>query len=247
MANNPLRFIDPDGKRIDVESNTKKNGKEKVTITYTGVVETDGANLSVKEVRQLTKMIKQQIKSSFSGSGDNVRWKTNVNLRILGEGQEASADDNRIILTNSSSSSLDGRTGAAPNGFDAYVDTEGRSLRDIARTAAHEVGHNMGLPHNVHDSETITQKISFGNLNKLVFLEPNTIQKGHPAAGNLMLPGTQVNAAGTNITPSQIRHIVQDSISGKLNSRTVSGGDEAFGVYSTDKPIVNIYGQIIRN
>jgi len=247
VANNPLKFIDPDGKRIDVESETKNNGREKVTITYTGVVENEGASLSRKDIRQLTKMIKKQLESSFSGSGDNVTWKTKVNLRVLGKGEKAGADDNRIVLTNSSNPNLNGRTGAAPNGFDAYIDTEGRRLGDIAKTAAHEVGHNMGLPHNVQDIETIIKETAFGTLNTPVFLQSNTIQPGHPAAGNLMLPGTQVDAAGTNITPSQIRHILQDFRAGKLNSRTISGGDDPFGIYPTDKPIVNIYGKIIRD
>jgi uncharacterized protein (DUF2141 family) len=41
-------------------------------------------------------------------------------------------------------------------------------------------------------------------------------------------------------------HIFQDSNSGKLNRRDFGGGSEPFGVYPSDKPIVDVYGKILK-
>jgi RHS repeat-associated protein len=241
---NPMQNTDPDGKDVIVN----RDGNH-ISISYRGALIDESGQLTKKAVRQIRREITSNLKKIFTGAGDGITFGIDVQLRQVSSSSKLKENENSVTLVNSKDKRLpEGFSGYAPNGFDALVNVEGKNISGIAKTATHEIGHNFGLPHNVHDfTSKGFEKLPFGeSMEVFKYLEANIIQQGHPAAGNLMLPGNQETAAGMNITPSQILHIYQDSDSGKLNSRNISGSSDKWGTYSSDRPVVNAYGKVIK-
>jgi len=242
VMGNPIINVDPDGRDVQV----KRDGNN-ISITYRRAVIDESSSLSKKDVRQIRREIKSNLKASFTGSGEGISYSIKVKLRTTSSSSNLRENESSVILANKDRPELNDSYRQAPNGFQAYTSVTGRSISEIAKTATHEIGHTMGLPHNVKESKQVGSTTMFGNeIPKIDYLKNNTIQPGHPSAGNLMLPGNQTDAAGMGITPSQILHIFQDSSSGKLNRRDFGGGSEPFGVYSSDKPIVDVYGRVLK-
>ena len=254
VLNNPIGAIDPNGENvvliIDVE-------KESVTIEYNGVLIDKTGSLSSRKLNSYRKKITKQIGDSFTGSGGNMSWDINVNLRVGDEARgEGSSRESTINLVTSDyepqgeqEQLLEGRLGGGSsthlNGFDAYVNLDRldqvdrrKSKRDIAVTAAHEVGHTMGLPHILdnlvknRNEYTLREQMELG----IPFLAnfsnyPNSIK------GNLMTAGpAKQYAGGDNVTRSQIIHIINDYRAGVLNNESHSS-NTGWGAYSTDTPV----------
>jgi RHS repeat-associated protein len=242
VMGNPIINVDPDGRNVKVN----KEGNH-VSISYKGAIIDESNSLSKKDVRQIRREIKSNLKSSFTGSGEGISYSIKVKLRIASSSSDLKANESSVVLADKTRPELKESYGQASDGFQAYVNATDRSNGEIAQTATHEIGHTMGLPHNVQESKKTSSTILFGiEVDNYDYLKVNAIQPGHPAAGNLMLPGTQTDACGMGVSPSQILHIFQDSKSGKLNRRDFGGGSETFGVYPSDKPIVDVYGKILK-
>jgi len=169
-------------------------------------------------------MQQSQIKSSYTGESDTRSWDIDVNLRI-GESVKGSgvSKENSINLVKTEMGSSTSR-----GGFEADV-AKNTGVGTIASTAAHEVGHNMGLPHvfafNVNDAPLLTY--------------PNTdlITGDNLLAKNLMMPGPfPTHLQGTTVLESQIQHIRSDYEQGNLNRTDVNGGDTKWGDLRTDTP-----------
>ncbi len=231
---NPVLMMDPDGRDVKLKIRIRKKGREKIRIKYRGVLIDETGQMSRKEMRQLRRQIKSQTELSFSGSEGTRTWRMKVKLRIgkspRGKGRTRESTIRLVKdgyqyeggeLSYGSSTHL--------NGFDALVNV---GSPNIAITAAHEVGHTMGLPHvlgsSVENKPALTP----------MFPNPDLVKNNNPLAGNLMLPGPFLSRLkGTTILESQILHIVSDYQNGKLNREDVGGADTQWGDLKTDSPV----------
>ena len=204
-ANNPVFFIDPDGKQIDVSYIYKKNedgtdfidanGKKTITeinITITGKL----INFSDNDVDmdEALSKINKHIMESFSGthniSIDNkmhlgVKITTTANFTAAESMEDVSENDHLLVLAEPGSKNPD--ASGAGNSFDvgkvAFMDADyftgwfDTNFGNTGRrTASHELGHNMGLGHSSNRKNLMR---SGGNGNYLSANQFGTILKNY--------------------------------------------------------------------
>ncbi len=154
VANNPLKYTDPNGKWIEekVEKGGGKNGRDLVTIKVTGKL----INFSSNEVDMDHALgeIKGLFESSFQAENvDGQDINVEFNFSIADNMDEVSETDHLLVLA-------DGKTGNVPaasnaiGGMVAVVDADYfTGFYDMnfgeqgERSASHEVGHLLGLTH----------------------------------------------------------------------------------------------------
>ncbi|PWB20800.1 DUF6443 domain-containing protein [Flavobacterium sp. HTF] len=210
-VNNPIYFVDPDGKQIDISLIYKKDkeGNEvrdkdgnrtltNINITITGKV----INFSDNNVdmNQAVSDITSSLEKSFSGNMDGVKVKTKANFSIAKSMNDVKDSDHLLVLANSFKPQKDangqfGDVYGASNfigGRVAFVDAGYFSGwydkyfgNQGLRTSTHEFGHLFGLEH---------------------------------VMGGLMQQGGE----GTNLTSSQFGTILQNYDKKKLNYGTNS-------------------------
>jgi RHS repeat-associated protein len=244
MDGNPIIGTDVDG--ADTRVKTKqKNGKEHIKISYRGVLIDRTGKITRKELKQIRKEIIAQLETSFTGESENRSWSIKVNLRVGDRPRKkGTARESTISLVSDGYNGLPfGQTieeGTHVNGFDAFVNME--SQNKVPATAAHEVGHTMGLPHIVDEVPELPQGINFFNIPPSEYFgKVDAVSDDSEVAKNLMLPGPfsigKPSLFGTKILESQILHIRNDFEQGKLNRDDFKGSTEAWGIHSTDKPL----------
>ncbi|WP_245179216.1 RHS repeat domain-containing protein [Flavobacterium chilense] len=210
--NNPVYFIDPDGKEIDISLIYKKdkNGKEirdkdgnriltNVNITITGkIINFSDNNVDMdKAVSDIT----TSLEKSFSGTFGDDKVKATANFSVANSMKDVKDSDHLLVLAQKIKPQFDengqmiGEPFGISNFFDgkvAFVDADYFSgLYDKyignqgERTSAHEFGHLFGLEH---------------------------------VMGGLMQGGGD----GTNLSPTQFGTIIKNYKEGKLNYGTNS-------------------------
>jgi len=152
VANNPVKFIDPDGRKITYGISCGPNGRDLMTIFITGKV----INFSDNNVdmQAAISAMKASIESSFSGQDiQGVDVKVNFDFRIANTMKDVSSDDHLIVLAEANNNRIPGavnRYGGIVLALDADYFT---GLYDTTiggqgeRTVAHEFGHWFNLRH----------------------------------------------------------------------------------------------------
>ncbi len=178
MANNPLIYIDPDGRDIEV---VQKKDVTHINVKAVLIDKTEN-NYSRKEMRSFKKRISRQIKESYSIDGTTIKAKVNIRLKVVKNEKQIKSDDHMFrIMPNGSEELLNDQikpdgsraSSAGTADFDSkqvwlnekiieegmpattgeYAGTGKTSTGrpTLERTAAHEFGHVAG--HKGHPPE----------------------------------------------------------------------------------------------
>jgi len=218
VANNPINYIDPDGKQIKIK---RKYGffrrlfklKPIIKIKVTGkLINNSATNYSRKDLKAFKKRLVKGIESSYTGESANIKWKTRAKIRtpLYKKGTRLRKKDHAFrIQTPGNIPGAGGRRilGRAPFGENvihlsshiltrtpatagAFAGTgkANGGLGTLERTGPHELGHSGGLRHP-----------AIGTLN-----------------GNLMHQTRRSNA-GLSINEAQILQMENEYNNGNLN------------------------------
>ena len=211
VANNPMIFVDPDGRDIRLSSEVV-DGKTIITVTVTGkLINESGKAYTAEQMQAYADRLVSSISSAYTGSDGDVSWKGVANITLV-------SDDNPLGATNHAFRIVDqgkipgadgenGVLGMAPFGenvvylsnhmLDRTQATEGTyagtgktdvGTGTLERTGPHELGHSGNLKHPTS-----------GTMD-----------------GNLMHQTKQPNA-GMKLTKDQILQMQKDYDAGKLN------------------------------
>lgn len=209
MGNNPVSFVDPDGKQITFTS-SKVDGKEVITMTITGKLVNESEKLfSADELQKFADRVASSIKSSFSGNDGSVIWNAVVNITAATAENPLTATDHKFRIVDKVPTSGEGfgAVGSSLRGgkvisilktiVNRELATEGAyagtgkdkyGSATLERTSVHELGHTGTLDHP-----------TVGTMN-----------------GNAMHQTIQRNA-GMKITKEQILQIKKAYKEGRLN------------------------------
>ena len=172
VGNNPMSFLDPDGKKISAASTVldEKDGTTKSTvfITFTASLNNSGGNLNGNSLTSLAKRIEAQIENDFSKSetdanGNVTEYKFDAQITT----GAATGDQHQLSIVAHGDASLHGGIGYAGDSNGILDNSNSAFISDkllssspgsgsFNRTASHEFGHLAGLRHPNDASNSLT-------------------------------------------------------------------------------------------
>jgi RHS repeat-associated protein len=212
VANNPIFYVDPDGREIITHRETADDGTVTVVVTVTGkLVNESGTAYTAEQLQGYADRLAGSIADSYTGTGETVNFRGVANISVASDDNPLSETDHAFrIVDQGSIPGAEGKSGVlgrAPFGenvvylsehmLDRKEATEGNNagtgktdtgLGTLERTGPHELGHSGNLKHPT----------------------PGTMD------GNLMHQTKQHNA-GKKVTEGQILQIEKDYQAGNLN------------------------------
>ena len=163
-GNNPLKFIDPDGRDVKLSITTNKAGKTVVTFNVTMSV-SNKTSLGNETVNNHAMGVKSQIEKSFSGydAKSNTEYKTvvtfdqnekNFVLEFTSDvkGGNVFTAGKVDEIGNTNENKMQVRLGQQVDG------TTTETKEETSRTGAHEYGHTLGLQHGGEEGSTLKSK-----------------------------------------------------------------------------------------
>jgi hypothetical protein len=204
-ANNPLRYVDPDGRKIVVKREESLDDKIVVTITVTGkLVNDSGKQYTQDQMQSYANTLASSVATAFSGSDGDVSWVGVADISVASDENPLTDTDHAIRIVDQST--MDGLTESKEvSGFAPYNEnvvymtadaldlppattgqfantgmTENRE-RTLESLAAHELGHSAGLPHLPITS--ISDPVGYEKRYKNNLMHVG----GHPLSGSKLL------------------------------------------------------------
>jgi RHS repeat-associated protein len=187
-GNNPVNFVDANGDSIDFSYQYSNKGQlTGVTMNLTGKVINVSSNSKVN-MADATNRISSQIESSFSGNIGRITFSTNVNLSVANSMDDVSDSDHVFALSDFKSPSGQTVQGASSSygGKVAFIDADyftgplDKTIGNVgAGTAAHELGHLLGLEHSYNLMQREPAGFLWMNSRKLSSSQLNDIHNNY--------------------------------------------------------------------
>jgi RHS repeat-associated protein len=220
-ANNPIMFIDPDGRDWTItETYNKKTNTTNYHLTFTGALLNSSSNKKI-DMKKFASSIQSQTEAIFDkiGNNPNVTISSSINIRTIDDKDDLKSTDTLIEIKDSNSKDFDvyknGKAevpGIAINGKEISVNE--KYVADMisgknSKTMPHEIGHTGGLQHPAMSTDTSW----FGPAERFVTKE-----------NNFMIQGSIANPSGPNVR--QVNRMYRLYKAGKLNNKKINPVNE---------------------
>jgi len=215
-ANNPIVFIDPDGRDWSItQTYDKKTNTTHYQITFTGAVLNSSSNKKI-DMKKFASTVQSQTEAIFNkiDNNPNITVSANINIRTIDDKEDLKSTDTLIEIKDSSSKEFDvykdkktDVVGRAMNGKEIYVNE--KYINDLmsgenSKTLPHEIGHTGGLQHPAMATR------------ETLFDLPETFST---LKSNFMIQGAIRKPTGLNV--HQINRMYRLYKAGKLNNRKI--------------------------
>ncbi|GEN70165.1 DUF6443 domain-containing protein [Chryseobacterium lathyri] len=215
-ANNPIVFIDPDGRDWGItQTYDKKTNTTHYQITFTGAVLNSSSNKKI-DMKKFASTVQSQTEAIFNkiDNNPNITVSANINIRTIDDKEDLKSTDTLIEIKDSSSKEFDvykdkktDVVGRAMNGKEIYVNE--KYINDLmsgenSKTLPHEIGHTGGLQHPAMATR------------ETLFDLPETFST---LKSNFMIQGAIRKPTGLNV--HQINRMYRLYKAGKLNNRKI--------------------------
>ena len=158
-ANNPIMFIDPDGRDWNItETYDKKTNTTNYHISFTGAVLNSSSNKKI-DMKKFASSVQSQTKALFNkiDNNPNITISASISIRAIDDKKDLKGTDTLIEIKDSNSKDFDvykdGKTEVPAremNGKEISVNE--KYVNDMitgknSKTMPHEIGHTGGLQH----------------------------------------------------------------------------------------------------
>jgi RHS repeat-associated protein len=208
VANNPIFYVDPDGREIKTHRETAEDGTVTVVVTFTGkLINNSSTEYTPEQLQGIVDRMVTGFQEAYTGEGETVKWKGVANITVAAEDNPLTETDHAIRLYDNGKLPDSKRPGKTrPEGVIGHA-PEGEKVIEINTYIAEKDYVNRTFPHEAGHS-------GYMHKEKGVYTVHPADKSSRP--GNLMHQTSNPNS-GMKLDQDQILQLEKDYKAGSLN------------------------------